>query len=423
MLNYWELLTAWYQLKTFQYKPLEKIKRYQFDRFKKLIFHAYERIPMYRELYDSHNFNPGFIKTYEDIEKVPIINKEIIRAFPLKKRINAQVSEEKIYKDRTSGSSGQPTEIWTSKTVSLIESFKGIRFLREWGYSPFDSMVKLWRADTKPSQAMIQRLGMFRRQLISILDDPEITIDILSQTRCDVLLGMRSTLEILGEELNKRGIKITPRILIPCGEMLTEEHRQFFKETYGCNSLEIYSSVETGNMAWECPENPGNLHIQMDSVLINFHNLQVTSDEKQIGSIVATNLKNFVMPFIRYDVGDLILLPEHTKCLCGRTLPLLGKVYGRNADIIEYHGRKFNFHFFHNFFHNYLYIQRHKIVQMQNGDIEFRIQLFEDTNENRKRCVSDLTSALNKYFSPLNIKFVNGFPIAPNEKFKIIEKL
>jgi phenylacetate-CoA ligase len=40
------------------------------------------------------------------------------------------------------------------------------------------------------------------------------------------------------------------------------------------------------------------------------------------------------MPLIRYDTEDLALL-ENSKCPCGRGLPLIKKIIGRQADIIE----------------------------------------------------------------------------------------
>ena len=88
MIDYFRLLKTWYVLKTFQFKNIEEIKNYQFKRFKKLISDAYSRIPMYQELYNSHNFNPSCLNSYEDIEKVPILTKDYVRLFPIEKRIN-----------------------------------------------------------------------------------------------------------------------------------------------------------------------------------------------------------------------------------------------------------------------------------------------------------------------------------------------
>lgn len=423
MINYWRLLKTWHRLTTFQYKNIEDIKHYQLKRFKQLIQHAYQCIPMYREFYNSHNFDLTSIHTYEDIENVPTINKDTVRSFPLEKRIDSRVSEKDIYKDRTSGSMGQPIEVWAGRTESFIDLFKAIRFLREWGYSPFNKTVKLWRAHIDLTESAIQKLGLFRRQLISILDEPDIVVDKLKRSQCDVLIASRSSLEIFGEELNKRGIRITPRIVVSCGEVLTEEQRRFFKKIYGCYPLEIYGSVEIGNTAWECPSNRQNLHIEMENVLVNFRDIHSTSNGDTIGSIVVTNLNNHVMPFIRYDLGDLIILPKNMQCTCGRTLPLLGRVLGRNDDILEYRGRKFNWHFFYNYFKNYLYISKYKVVQTKTGDVEFRVHLFDDTEGNRQRCLSDLTIAFGELFSPLNVNFVEGFPVPSSGKFKVIEKM
>jgi len=118
----------------------------------------------------------------------------------------------------------------------------------------------------------------------------------------------------------------------------------------------------------------------------------------------------------------MILLPENNKCLCGRTLPLLGRPLGRNDEILVYKGRKLNFQYFFHYFKEYLYINRYKVVQAKNGDIEFRIHLFHDTEENRKRCVSDLTLAFGEHISPLRVKFIKEFPIRTSGKFKVIEK-
>ena len=53
------------------------------------------------------------------------------------------------------------------------------------------------------------------------------------------------------------------------------------------------------------------------------------------GYITVTDLSNFAMPFIRYDVGDDIeFFPETEPCPCGRTLPLVKVIHGRSEDII-----------------------------------------------------------------------------------------
>ena len=108
-----------------------------------------------------------------------------------------------------------------------------------------------------------------------------------------------------------------------------------------------------------------------------------------------------------YDMisGIRILLPENDQCPCGRTLPLLGQVFGRNDDFIIYNERKYYWNFFYNIMEkeDFLYIKKYKIVQKKEGSVEFRIQLIQDNEETRKKCVSDLNAAYKSHFSPVNI--------------------
>lgn len=422
MANYWRLLRTWQRLKTFQYRDLKHIQAFQLNRFKKLLNHAYETIPIYREFYDSHGFKPAQVQTYDDIEKVPIITRDVMQSYPIQKRIDPGAFNKKVYKERTSGSTGQPLEKWTDRTEGLIQTLKAIRFLREWGYSPFHSTIRLW-GGAEEKKSIIQKFGLFRRRDIEIVDQSAKATEEVLKSKCDVLYASRSSLEAFADELDKRKLNFRPRILVSTSEMLMKEHRDRFREKFGCETLNLYGSEEIGTIAWECPRINLNLHTDMETVLINFHDVEIQPEGKK-GSIIVTNLESFVMPFIRYVLGDQILLPENSQCPCGRTLPLLGQVFGRNDDVVEYNGRKYYWNFFYTIFEreNFTYIKKYKIVQTKAGPIEFRVLLLEDSEESRRKCICDLNSAYKDHFSPVNIKFVDEFPLQPNRKFKVLEK-
>ena len=44
-----------------------------------LVLHCYENVPYYSQLFDSLNLKPEDIKSKEDLKKLPILTKEIIR--------------------------------------------------------------------------------------------------------------------------------------------------------------------------------------------------------------------------------------------------------------------------------------------------------------------------------------------------------
>jgi len=51
------------------------------------------------------------------------------------------------------------------------------------------------------------------------------------------------------------------------------------------------------------------------------------------GRILVTDLTNFVMPFIRYETGDIGVWADKA-CACGRAFPLLAEILGRKSDFI-----------------------------------------------------------------------------------------
>jgi phenylacetate-CoA ligase len=405
----------------FKHLDVEQIRQLQFPRFVTLLNSAYRNVPMYQELYDTHDFKPASVKRYEDIDTVPVLTKQFIRSHAVQDRIDKTRSGSNVLIETTSGSTGEPSEIWTDPTENFIQSLKAVRFLKEWGYSFSDNTVQLWRDDAEPKKSLVQKLGLLRRQFVSIIDPPDIMCEKIAANRCDVLYATRSSLEILADELAKRQMYIRPGIVVAGCEVFTDQHRAKLHEAFGTQPLEIYGCMETGSIAWGCPDNPTQLHIDMETVVVNYFNVRRDPDGQQTGSIAVTNLENRVMPFIRFDPGDELSLPVTEKCGCGRTLPLLGKVNGRYDDVIDNGKRQCNFHFFYNYFKNFLYINKYKVLQRKSGEIVFLVQLANDSEQERQRCLTDLQGVFGQHFVPLNVSFVSEFPVSRSGKFKVIE--
>ena len=52
----------------------------------------------------------------------------------------------------------------------------------------------------------------------------------------------------------------------------------------------------------------------------------------QVGRVIVTQLQNFAMPLLRYDVGDYAEVGE--PCPCGRGLPVLARILGREQNML-----------------------------------------------------------------------------------------
>ena len=63
-----------------QWQPLEVIEQYQFDRIKKLLNHAYDTVPYYRQAFEALGIHPEDIKSRSDVARLPVLTKDIIRS-------------------------------------------------------------------------------------------------------------------------------------------------------------------------------------------------------------------------------------------------------------------------------------------------------------------------------------------------------
>ncbi|MGQ9518412.1 MAG: hypothetical protein ACUVT1_14200, partial [Anaerolineae bacterium] len=105
---------------------------------------------------------------------------------------------------------------------------------------------------------------------------------------------------------------------------------------FGCHVVETYGQAERVCAASECET--GHMHLWPEAGLVEIldeGNLEVKPGDT--GRLIATGLLNQDMPLIRYEVGDMVSKPADGEkpCACGRRLPRLGTVLGRNDDVIR----------------------------------------------------------------------------------------
>jgi phenylacetate-CoA ligase len=113
---------------------------------------------------------------------------------------------------------------------------------------------------------------------------------------------------------------------------VTPELRQLVREIWGLPVMDVYSSKEAGIIALQCLERE-HYHIQSESILVeilNDSNQPCTPGE--IGRVVLTPLHNYATPLIRYDIGDYAEVGS--PCPCGRGLPVLNRIYGRQRNMM-----------------------------------------------------------------------------------------
>jgi phenylacetate-CoA ligase len=117
------------------------------------------------------------------------------------------------------------------------------------------------------------------------------------------------------------------RAVFTTAEPLFSFQRAAIEASFGCRVGSEYGSRDGGLVAQECPE--GGLHIFAEGMYVEV----VDADSQGLGEIVVTCLDSLVFPIIRYRTGDVGSL-DTTPCPCGRSLPKLRTVEGRQTDFL-----------------------------------------------------------------------------------------
>src|SRR5262249_4336617 len=120
-----------------------------------------------------------------------------------------------------------------------------------------------------------------------------------------------------------RVMDVRPHGIISTAMLLHDWQRSVIEHVFKCSVTNRYGCEEVSLIASECEEHNG-LHVNADSVY---------TEVPANGKLLVTDLTNRAMPLIRYQIGDVVV-PSNRCCKCGRGLPLIERVEGREADYV-----------------------------------------------------------------------------------------
>jgi len=428
-LRSWEVFLHIRYLNRTQWGSPQDIRRIQLEKLKALIKHAYENVPFYHRKFSELKLKPRDIKCLRDLEKLPILTKDDLRGnFPDTLARNYNI---KILKRRsTSGSTGKPLEIYEDKWAIWRDWSAYYRFASWCGFYPTDKMVSITTA--RPwsylSFSLSTRLGNICRRWLQLtayrmneqtLHDISIT---LRRFKPKILRGFTSPIFLLADFLRRTDInEISPIAVVTTGETLQGFQRRLIESIFNCRVYNFYGSNEIQSIAQECPERSG-LHINAENRIVEFVRGSENASSGEEGEIVITDLNNFAMPLIRYNMED-VGIPSNEPCMCGRGLPLIKELRGRVCDlIVGKDGTLFAGEFFAlpapYILKNYEWIQQFQIFQPSREELVIKII---KSTEPKNHDLEYLTNRIRKYLGDIEVKieFVESIPTASKHRFTI----
>jgi phenylacetate-CoA ligase len=377
-----------------------RLSRFQNDRLRRMINHAYNHVPFYHRRFRELGIHPSDIRSTEDLKRLPILRKDEIRQNQKEIISNGYVLD-RLRRLSTSGSTGEPLFLYASTTENEFRKAKHLRANMSCGQRPFDKWVTITAPHHFAESTRLQKIvNVFSPIPISVFDSTGEQIRKLEEIRPDVLDGYSSSLFLLAKEIEKKNIQtITPRFLIGGAELIDAYSRNFIEETLNSPLYDQYSSVEFERIAWQCSVKKG-YHMDVDALSIEFvddEGEEVSSGER--GEIICTSLFSYAMPFIRYAVGDMGVKSEES-CECGRGLPLMKVVEGRKDSLLQLpDGRTLTpraFTIAFTMFKLYSYIDQFRVIQKKKDLFQVFVKMKDDKRDYEKVLRKELPAHLRR---------------------------
>lgn len=376
--------TYYTELKQSQWLTPTQIAKLQELKLQKLVHHAYNHVPYYRDMFLRLGLRPADIRSITDLQKIPLLGKQDVRENLYFDMLSDNHKKKQILKVTTSGSTGEPFVCFADKHQLEIRWASTLRSMEWTGYTFGDRQLRLWHQTLGMSltQVVRERIDAIfnRRTFIPAFEMSDKNLKQFARTLQKVkpalIDGYAESFNFLAHYLKEYSFEgLKPKGIISSAQMLPEQSREIIEKKFHCKVFDKYGSREFSGIAYECDAHDGH-HVAGESYIVEILKNGIPALPGEVGEVVITDLNNFCMPFIRYRVGDLAVAMENgSVCACGRGLPKIGKIEGRvQAIIIGSNGRYIPGTFFAHFFKDFDYIIRqYQVRQEKIGHIQLKL--------------------------------------------------
>ena len=406
----------------------EQWHEYETKCLRRILTHAYNTVPYYKDLFNTHDFTINDIKSFQlnDLPKLPTLNKNTFKQLGTSSMLSNTLEPNGKFL-LSSGSTGTPTQVLYS-----------LRMHQEY-FSIFETRINYWaNLDYKVPRGVIggrriikegvntgpfYRYNIFEKQTYFSAyhiskETAQNYVDGMIKNKVEYMTGYASANYFLARFIEEAGIKAPQmRAVLTSADKLTQEMRETFRRVYNCDTYDSYNGVEACNLISECEF--GTLHIVPDVgtvEVINEHGQACQPGE--MGEVISTGFLNFDQPLIRYKMGDMIRLSKNQDCQCKRNMPIVDEIIGRLEEVvIGKDGREMVR--FHGIFVNIPAIVEAQVVQHDYDRFEIvLVQSEKLSNEAIALIKSRMISQLGEI--EIKISIVNSISRNANGKFKSV---
>jgi phenylacetate-CoA ligase len=361
-------------LREIEYDSLENNLLLQNKKLKKILLHSFRNVPYYSRIFRKINLVKNNHVDLKNFNEIPILTKEIIRNnFEKLKSRDVKYNSRKPYLNTSGGSTGEPVKFiqdkdtWTKGMAgkwlfySFITNKYPCKQIKLWGSERdvliggygFKGILKNWIYKRKYLNSFKMSPRNMRKYVEEINSYKPVIIEAYVQSIYE-----------LSRYIQENKLEVySPQGVITSAGTLYPEMKKLIKEVFGCKVFNRYGSREVGDMACSCEKDEG-LHINIFS-----HYFEILNDKMkpcktgEFGKVYVTTLDNYSMPLIRYDIGDIAVSSDKV-CSCGRGLPLIASVMGRDVNLFKTKKEELiDGEFFTHLFYHKSWVNKFQVIQ------------------------------------------------------------
>jgi phenylacetate-CoA ligase len=416
-------LALQYQLDLSQWMPAPALEVRQFEQLRRLATFACRHVPRYRDLAARSSLPIASTLDRRAFLDWPILTKQDIQREP-ERHLAEHLPPEHGAIDwiATSGSTGTPLRAANAAIGIRMQHALLLRSHLWFGLEPRGKFAIIRAMPPKPMHhnwGAPDALAFATGPAVSFsaFEDHATQLDWIIREAPTHLLTLNANLRALIDLSVRTGrIPTGVRTVMGMSNIAAPDLADMARSHWNARYFQSYACSEMGSLALQCPRHD-HLHVQSEHVLLEVLRPDGSPcDAGEIGRVVVTDLHNFAMPLIRYDIGDLAAFGA--PCACGRGLPVLQVVAGRTGDLaIDPTGRRFFAHLVQDFWVRIAPIRQRQIIQIAPDRLEIRYVADRDLTDAESAELSAAIRRAMRFDYRIVCRRVPAIALGPGGKF------
>lgn len=267
-------------------------------RFIEIFRHAYDKSPFYHRLYSKAGICKEDITCLDDLSKLPILTKDMVKQYGLEM---LTIARGDLIKGNTSGTTGTPLCVYRNWKTIWTEQAYLYYVRRRNGFTYGQRLVSLRgnldKRDTSLKVHISNTLYLSSYNITPI--NAQFYYNQIKEFQPVAIEGYPSSLYSLALILRDAGLKLSIPVAFTSSETLHNFQRNVIEEQFGTELFDWYGMTE-GCIALNETDNH-NGYNEIPGYSIN---------EYMEDGVICTSLINDAFPLIRYHVNDIIEIED-----------------------------------------------------------------------------------------------------------------